>query len=69
MLMRAREESCFFEPIFASTSGSSINEEEAARIGKKLVEEKLIACVNIIRDVRSIYREGEKISDESDERA
>ena len=45
------------------------NEEEAARIGKKLVEEKLIACVNIIRDVRSIYREGEKISDESDERA
>ena len=40
------------------------NEEEAARIGKKLVEEKLIACVNIIRDVRSIYREGEKILDE-----
>jgi len=34
MLMRAREEACFFEPIFASTSGSSINEEEAARIEK-----------------------------------
>ena len=42
------------------------NEEEAAIIGKKLVEEKLIACVNIIQPIRSIYREGEKINDEKE---
>lgn len=42
------------------------NEEEAARIGKKLVEEKLIACVNIIQPIRSIYREGPEIRDEKE---
>jgi len=32
------------------------NEEEAARIARALVEERLAACVNIIPSVRSIYR-------------
>lgn len=32
------------------------SEEEAARIARTLVEERLAGCVNIVRDVRSIYR-------------
>lgn len=36
------------------------NKEEAKNIGKKLVEERLTACVNIIDGMESIYRwEGE----------
>jgi len=31
------------------------SEEEGVRIGRALVEEKLVACVNIIRGIRSIY--------------
>lgn len=31
------------------------NEEEASRIGRTLVEEKLIACVNIVSQIHSIY--------------
>jgi periplasmic divalent cation tolerance protein len=31
-------------------------EEEAARIGRELVEARLAACVNIIPSVRSLYR-------------
>jgi periplasmic divalent cation tolerance protein len=30
--------------------------EEGMRIGKKVVKEKLAACVNIIHDIYSIYR-------------
>ena len=30
--------------------------EEAERIGRAVVEERLAACVNILGDVRSIYR-------------
>ena len=36
------------------------NEDEAAAIAKSIVGEKLAACANIIKNVRSIYRwEGE----------
>ncbi|MGW8273213.1 MAG: divalent-cation tolerance protein CutA [Thermodesulfovibrionales bacterium] len=42
------------------------SEEEAARIGHKLVEESLAACVNIVRSVRSIYCWEGKIEDEAE---
>jgi periplasmic divalent cation tolerance protein len=35
---------------------TTIDEEEAARIGKALVEERLCACANIIPGVRSLYQ-------------
>ena len=35
------------------TAGSA---EEARKIGRVLVEEKLAACANVIKDVESIYR-------------
>lgn len=31
------------------------SEEEAARIGKTIVEEKLAACANVVSGVRSLY--------------
>lgn len=40
------------------------DEENAARIGRALVDERLAACANIIRGARSIYRWKEKIFDE-----
>jgi periplasmic divalent cation tolerance protein len=40
------------------------SEEEGVRIGKVLVEEGLVACVNIIPNVRSIFKWEGKISDE-----
>ena len=42
--------------------------EEAARIGRQMVEERLAACVNILGPVRSFYRwqgkveEGEEVA-------
>ncbi len=41
-------------------------EEEAAEIAKDIVAGKLAACVNIIRDVRSIYRWKGKTEDEGE---
>lgn len=41
------------------------DEEEAKRIGKTLVEEKLAACVNI-HPVKSIYRWGGGIEEEEE---
>ncbi|GAB6184046.1 divalent-cation tolerance protein CutA [Thermodesulfovibrio hydrogeniphilus] len=42
------------------------NENEAVSIAKTIVEEKLAACVNIIKDVRSIYSWQGKIEDDSE---
>ena len=42
------------------------SEQEAVRIGKTLVEEGLVACVNIIPRIRSIYRWKQKICDEAE---
>ncbi|MGO9614059.1 MAG: divalent-cation tolerance protein CutA [Dissulfurispiraceae bacterium] len=42
------------------------NEEEAARIAKALIEERLVGCVNIIKGVRSIYRWQGKIQDDAE---
>jgi periplasmic divalent cation tolerance protein len=38
-----------FDAVFA-------NAEEAERIGRTVVEERLAACVNILGSIRSIYR-------------
>ena len=40
------------------------NEEEAAKIGKALVDERLAACANIVPNIRSIYRWEGKVQDE-----
>ena len=40
------------------------NEDEAAKISRALVESKLAGCVNIIRNIRSIYSWQGKIEDE-----
>ena len=40
------------------------NEEEAASIGRKLVEEGLAACCNIISAVRSIYLWKDELCDD-----
>lgn len=42
------------------------NEEEGAKIARTLVEDRLAACVNIIRPIRSIYRWQEKIEDDTE---
>jgi periplasmic divalent cation tolerance protein len=48
--------------VYITTSG----EEEAAKIAQVLVEERLAGCVNIVRDVRSIYKWQEKIEDDKE---
>lgn len=45
---------------------TAANEDEAARIARSLVEERLAACVNIVRNVRSIYRWQGRIEDEAE---
>ncbi|MDE3048614.1 MAG: divalent-cation tolerance protein CutA [Nitrospirota bacterium] len=35
---------------------TAVNQEEAVRIGKEMVNAKLAACANIIPGVKSIYR-------------
>jgi periplasmic divalent cation tolerance protein len=49
--------------IIYSTSG---NIEEARKIGRLLVEEKFVACVNIIPKVESIYRWQGKIEEDNE---
>jgi periplasmic divalent cation tolerance protein len=43
-----------------STAASA---EEAETIARRLVEERLAACVNVIREIRSFYRWQGKIED------
>ena len=40
------------------------NAEDAARTGRALVERRLVACVNLVPGVRSIYRWQGRIEDE-----
>ncbi len=49
--------------IVLATAGSA---EEAATIGRTLVEERLGACANIVPNIRSIYRWKGKIYDEQE---
>lgn len=42
------------------------NEDEAVRIARAILEDRLAGCINIIRDVRSIYTWQGKIEDESE---
>lgn len=42
------------------------DEDEAAKIAKALVEARLAGCVNIIKDIRSIYSWQGKIEDEKE---
>jgi periplasmic divalent cation tolerance protein len=48
--------------IFVTTA----SEQEAATIGKALVEERLAACANIIPAIRSIYRWKEVVWDKGE---
>jgi periplasmic divalent cation tolerance protein len=43
---------------------TALNEEEAAKIARGLVEAKLAGCVNIVKGIRSIYIWQGKIEDE-----
>src|SRR5690242_7557065 len=43
-----------------STAGSA---EEAEKIARRLVENRLAACVNVIKEIRSFYRWQGKIED------
>ena len=40
------------------------NEEDAARVARVLVEERLIACANVLPGARSIYRWKDGVADE-----
>lgn len=42
------------------------NEDEGAKIAHALVESRLAACVNIIRNVRSVYSWQGKVEDEAE---
>ncbi len=42
------------------------SEEEAVRIARALVEERLAACANLISPIRSIYRWEGKVCDEKE---
>ena len=45
---------------------TSPNEDEAARIAKAIVDERLAGCVNIVKGIRSIYSWQGKIEDDSE---
>jgi periplasmic divalent cation tolerance protein len=41
-------------------------EEEALKIAQALVDDKIAACVNIVKNIRSIYRWQGKIEDDNE---
>lgn len=43
---------------------SFANEADAARVARVLIEERLIACANLIPDARSLYRWQGQVKDE-----
>jgi periplasmic divalent cation tolerance protein len=45
---------------------TSASREEADEIARKLVEERLAACVNIVPQVRSLFRWENKLSEEEE---
>jgi len=47
--------------VFVTTA----NEEDAAAIGRALVEERLAACANLVGPIRSIYRWRDAVEDAS----
>ena len=51
-------------PILILTTAST--KTEADQIANKLVQEKLAACVNIIPNIKSIYRWKDKINEDSE---
>lgn len=42
------------------------SEDEAAKIGKDLVDSRLAACVNFVKNIRSIYRWKGNVEDENE---
>jgi len=48
--------------VFVTTS----NEQDAAAIGRALVEERLAACANLVGPIRSIYRWRDAVEDASE---
>jgi periplasmic divalent cation tolerance protein len=50
------------EALIAFTSFA--NEDDAARVARVLVEERLVACANILPAARSIYRWKDAVQDE-----
>ncbi len=46
--------------VFITASG----EDEAVKIARQLVEARLAGCVNIIKNIRSVYRWEETVEDE-----
>jgi len=42
------------------------NEKEATKIAKALIENKLVACVNIVPKIKSVFRWKGKINEESE---
>jgi periplasmic divalent cation tolerance protein len=45
---------------------TSHSEDEAAKIAKAIVEERLAGCVNIVKGIRSIYSWQGKIEDDAE---
>jgi len=42
------------------------DEEEAVRIGRKLVEERLAACINVLGKITSVYRWEKGVTEDSE---